>query len=59
MIGEWLFPMHTAKMPAHLHQTELQQARAKNLTRREAVNLCATQRCTATSIATANSNLDW
>lgn len=22
MIGEWLFPMHIAEMPARLHQTE-------------------------------------
>jgi hypothetical protein len=58
MIVEWLFPMHTAKTLAHLHQTELQQARVKNLTRREAENLFAPQRCRATSIATANSKLD-
>ena len=23
MIGEWLFPMHTAKIAAHLHRTKL------------------------------------
>jgi hypothetical protein len=58
MIVESLFPMHTAKMLAHLHQTELLQASAKNLTPREAENLFAT-RCAATSIATVNSNPDW
>jgi hypothetical protein len=57
MIGEWLFPMHTAKMLAHLHRTELLKAPAQNLTLREAENLFATRRCTATSIAPANSNL--
>jgi len=35
------------------------KAAAKNLTPLEAENLFATQRCAATSIATANSNPDW
>jgi hypothetical protein len=39
VIGEWLFPMHVAKMAAHLCQTEWLQARAKDLTPREAKNL--------------------
>jgi hypothetical protein len=48
MIVEWLFPMHTAEMLAHLHRTERAQAPAKILTTREAENLFATQRCAAT-----------
>jgi hypothetical protein len=59
MIRQWLFPLHIDEMLACLERTFSSKARSTNLTGRELENLVAVQRCTATSIATINSNQKW
>jgi hypothetical protein len=58
MICEWWLPMHIDKTSTRLHRTVLLETPATNLTPPEPENLFALQRCSATSIATINSNPD-